>query len=57
MKITSPVASSTFAAGKQATISWQDDGSAPSLKDFGPAKVSIYVGNAQQQVTYFTLLE
>jgi len=46
---TSPVASSTFTGGQEATISWQDDGSAPSLKDFGPAKVSIYVGNAQQQ--------
>jgi hypothetical protein len=49
--ITSPVASTTFSGGKQATVSWQDDGSSPSLKDFGPAKVSIYVGNAQQQTS------
>lgn len=49
--ITSPVASTTFSGGKQATISWQDDGASPSLKDFGPAKVSIYVGNAQQQTS------
>jgi len=49
--ITSPVASTTFTGGKQATISWQDDGAAPSLKDFGPAKVSIYAGNAQQQTS------
>ncbi|KAG6815670.1 hypothetical protein H0H87_012361 [Tephrocybe sp. NHM501043] len=49
--ITSPTASTTFTAGKLATISWQDDNSSPSLKDFGPAKVSIYVGNAQQQTS------
>jgi hypothetical protein len=47
--ITSPVASTTFNAGQQATISWQDSGSAPSLKDFGASKISVYVGNAQQQ--------
>jgi len=46
---TSPVASTTFTGGQQATINWQDDGAAPSLASFGPAKVSIYVGNAQQQ--------
>lgn len=49
--VTSPVASTTFHGGQQATISWQDDGSAPSLQDFGDAKVSIYVGNAQQQTS------
>jgi len=47
--ITSPVASTTFTGNQQATINWQDDGTQPSLKAFGPAKVSIYVGNAQQQ--------
>ncbi|TFK53051.1 hypothetical protein OE88DRAFT_1656856 [Heliocybe sulcata] len=46
---TSPVASTSWAAGQQATVSWQDDGSKPSLQDFGASKVSIYVGNAQQQ--------
>ncbi|TRM66898.1 hypothetical protein BD626DRAFT_484134 [Schizophyllum amplum] len=46
---TSPIASTTFTGGQPATISWQDDGESPSLKDFGPAKVSIYVGNAMQQ--------
>ncbi|KAF9467678.1 hypothetical protein BDZ94DRAFT_1248750 [Collybia nuda] len=53
---TSPVASSVFSGGKQATISWQDDGKAPTLKDFGPAKVSIYVGNAQQQTLLQTIV-
>jgi len=46
---TSPVASTSWTAGTQQTISWQDDGSAPSLKDFGVSKISIYAGNAQQQ--------
>jgi len=54
---TSPVASSVFSGGKQATISWQDDGKAPSLKDFGPAKVSIYAGNAQQQTLLQSIVE
>ncbi|KAG6848599.1 hypothetical protein H0H93_015583 [Arthromyces matolae] len=49
--ITSPTASTTFTGGQQATINWQDDGTAPSLAQFGPAKVSIYVGNAQQQTS------
>ncbi|KAG6829916.1 hypothetical protein H0H92_002939 [Tricholoma furcatifolium] len=47
--VTSPTASSTFVGGQQATVSWQDDGNTPSLASFGPANVSIYVGNAQQQ--------
>ncbi|KZT28223.1 hypothetical protein NEOLEDRAFT_1129554 [Neolentinus lepideus HHB14362 ss-1] len=46
---TSPVASTSWPAGQQATISWQDDGISPSLQSFGPSKVSIYVGNAIQQ--------
>ncbi|EEB86722.1 hypothetical protein MPER_16219, partial [Moniliophthora perniciosa FA553] len=47
--ITSPVASDTFNGGQKATIKWQDDGKAPTLKDWGMAKVSIYTGNAKQQ--------
>ncbi|EPQ51813.1 hypothetical protein GLOTRDRAFT_48439 [Gloeophyllum trabeum ATCC 11539] len=46
---TSPVGGTTWTAGQQATISWQDDGSQPSLASFGASKVSIYVGNAIQQ--------
>lgn len=53
---TSPTASSTFTGGQQATISWQDDGKTPALKDFGPAKVSIYAGNAQQQTLLQTII-
>jgi len=53
--ITSPVASSTFTGGQQATITWQDDGMTPSLTSFGPASVGIYVGNANQQTLLQTI--
>jgi len=52
LKITSPVASTTFTGGQQATITWQDDGLTPTLASFGPAMVGVYVGNANQQVSY-----
>ncbi|KAG1886782.1 hypothetical protein F4604DRAFT_1675628 [Suillus subluteus] len=48
--ITSPVGSTTFTAGQQATVSWQDDGTSPNLTSFGPALIGIYTGNADQQV-------
>ncbi|KAJ2919682.1 hypothetical protein MD484_g718, partial [Candolleomyces efflorescens] len=51
VSITAPIASTTFSGGKQATITWIDNGSAPSLKDFGPARISIYAGNALQQTS------
>jgi hypothetical protein len=47
--VTFPVATTTFHGGQQTTVSWQDDGKAPTLQAFGAAKVSIYAGNAQQQ--------
>jgi len=53
--VTAPVASTTYSGGKPAVVTWQDSGSAPTLKDFGPAKISIYVGNAQQQTSLQTL--
>jgi hypothetical protein len=46
---TSPTVSSIFTGGQPAVISWIDDGQSPTLPAFGIAKVSIYVGNAQQQ--------
>lgn len=49
-QVTSPVASTSWAAGTQQTISWQDDGTSPDLKTFGPAKVTLGVGNAITQV-------
>ncbi|KDR77297.1 hypothetical protein GALMADRAFT_267450 [Galerina marginata CBS 339.88] len=53
--VTAPVASTSYAAGQKSTIQWQDSGAAPSLADFGPAKISIYAGNAQQQTLLQTL--
>jgi len=53
--VTAPVASTSYAAGQSAVVQWQDSGSAPSLADFGPAKISIYAGNAQQQTLLQTL--
>ncbi|KAH0831284.1 hypothetical protein J3R83DRAFT_13919 [Lanmaoa asiatica] len=53
--LTSPVASSVFTAGQQATISWQDDGNNPSLVQFGTATFAIYVGNAIQQTPLQTI--
>jgi len=53
--ITEPVATTTWAAGGPQTVSWQDDGAAPDLTSFGPAKISIYVGNAQQQTLLQTI--
>ncbi|KAF9559804.1 hypothetical protein CPC08DRAFT_708555 [Agrocybe pediades] len=55
--VTNPVESTTLAAGQAANINWQDDGVAPSLKDFGPAIISIYVGNARNQTRLQTIQE
>lgn len=53
--ITSPVASTTFTAGQPCTVTWQDDGQQPTLQAFGPAIVSIYAGNSQQQTLLQTI--
>jgi len=47
--ITNPIASSSFAAGSAQTVTWQDDGSAPTLASFGPASIGLYAGNQNQQ--------
>ncbi|KZO94676.1 hypothetical protein CALVIDRAFT_470172, partial [Calocera viscosa TUFC12733] len=47
--VTNPVASTTFTGGSTAVISWEDDGSAPSLATIGAASVGIYAGSATQQ--------
>jgi len=49
--VTAPVSSTTYSGGKPATITWQDDNNAPTLKMFGPATISIYVGNRIQQTS------
>ncbi|KAF8843538.1 hypothetical protein BDN67DRAFT_860746, partial [Paxillus ammoniavirescens] len=54
--ITSPIATTTFTAGQQATISWQDNGQSPTLFQFGNATFAIYVGNAIQQTPLQTIV-
>ena len=51
-QITSPTASTTFNGGQSAQVTWMDDGHAPTLQAFGDASISIYAGNAQQQVMH-----
>jgi hypothetical protein len=53
--LTAPVASTSFTGGQDATLTWQDDGAAPSLKDFGPAKIFLSTGNAIQQTNLQTI--
>jgi hypothetical protein len=49
--ITNPVASTTLSGGKETTITWEQAKDGPTLKDFGPCKISVYVGNALQQTS------
>jgi hypothetical protein len=50
---TSPTATTSWQAGQEQSIQWIEDPNnpTPSLKDFGPTKISIYVGNSQQQTS------
>lgn len=47
--MTSPTAQTTCSGGKQCTIQWKDDGTAPSLAQFGLADVGIWVGSVTSQ--------
>lgn len=53
--ITNPVATSSFVGGSEVTISWIESGSGPTLEEFGPSIISVYVGNAQQQTRLQTI--
>jgi hypothetical protein len=53
--VTEPVASTTWNGGSKQTVTWQDNGNTPTLASFGPAIISIYVGNAQQQTSLQTI--
>jgi len=55
--ITNPVATSSFVGGAEVTISWIESGSGPTLEEFGPSIISVYVGNAQQQTRLQTIVE
>jgi len=50
---TSPIATTSWQAGQEQSIQWIEDPNkpTPALKDFGPTKISIYVGNSQQQTS------
>jgi len=47
--ITSPVASTSCAAGQPCVASWNDDGNAPSLAQIGACNVGIWAGSQQTQ--------
>ncbi|KAH6910713.1 hypothetical protein BKA70DRAFT_1271317 [Coprinopsis sp. MPI-PUGE-AT-0042] len=53
--ITNPVSTSSFTGGSDVTVSWIENGDGPTLEEFGPARISIYVGNAQQQTSLQTI--
>ncbi|KAH9077757.1 hypothetical protein EDB83DRAFT_2636177 [Lactarius deliciosus] len=53
--VTAPTASTSWPAGQQATINWQDDGNTPNLKSFGPSLIGLYAGNQQQQTLLQTI--
>lgn len=53
--ITEPTASSSYVAGTRQTLKWMENGTAPLLAQYGPSKISIYVGNVNQQTLLQTL--
>ncbi|KAG8684016.1 hypothetical protein FRC11_012731 [Ceratobasidium sp. 423] len=46
---TAPVAGTTCTAGQPCVVTWQDDGKAPTLAQFGDCSVGVYAGSAQMQ--------
>ncbi|THH18887.1 hypothetical protein EW146_g2179 [Bondarzewia mesenterica] len=46
---TSPVATTSWAAGQSVTVSWQDDNTSPTIASFGAATIGVYAGSVQQQ--------
>ncbi|KIY66774.1 hypothetical protein CYLTODRAFT_455062 [Cylindrobasidium torrendii FP15055 ss-10] len=53
--LTSPVASTSWASGDKATITWEETGTDYSIKDFGKAEVSIAVGSASSQTKLYVI--
>jgi len=50
--VTAPIGSTTYPAGTDgALVSWIPGNSTPSLEQFGPSSIAIYVGNAKQQTS------
>ncbi|KAG9082259.1 hypothetical protein FRC07_014261 [Ceratobasidium sp. 392] len=46
---TAPVAGTSCAAGQPCQVSWNDDGKAPTLAEYGDCILGVYAGSAQQQ--------
>ncbi|KAG7451676.1 uncharacterized protein BT62DRAFT_441885 [Guyanagaster necrorhizus] len=55
--ITDPISSTVWNAGNNVTVSWEDDGTSPTLEEFGAAKFAIAVGNSQEQTTLQVIAE
>jgi len=47
--MTSPTVQTTCTGGQQCTISWNDDGKAPTAVTFGLASIGIFVGSVNSQ--------
>jgi len=47
--MTSPTAQTTCTGGNKCSISWNDDGKAPTLTQFGLASIGIWVGSVNSQ--------
>jgi len=52
---TSPIASTSWPAGQQATVKWMDDANTPTLAQLGPCSIGLYAGNVQQQTLLQTI--
>jgi len=53
LDVSQPVASTTYSGGDtgHALVMWHEGDADPPLAAFGPTKISIYTGNAQQQTS------
>jgi len=48
--ITSPVAGTICQAGKPCNVTWNDDGTQPTLGQIGPCDVGLYIGSQTTQI-------
>ena len=60
---TRPIASTVFSAGRMSTITWIDDGTAPSLPQIGPVRIDLFSGDdvsgaaSLKQLVHLTLYQ
>ncbi|KAI8986855.1 hypothetical protein BD414DRAFT_461297 [Trametes punicea] len=43
---TNPVSDTVLSAGRIASVTWRDDSSKPSVREMGPVKIDLYVGES-----------